>query len=113
MRERYGVGFWKEIRKEWPLMRGNFIFSMGDGRRVRFWEDRWCGDDTLSRSFPLLFELAASKEEWVVSGEEGGWNPHFSRSFNDWEMEMVERWISKNKKVEASCSPKRVGFDVR
>ena len=57
-------------------MRGNFVFSIGDGRRVRFWEDRWCGDDTLSRSFPSLFELTASKEEWVaevwvVSGEEG------------------------------------------
>ena len=47
-------------------MRGNFVFSIGDGRRVRFWEDRWYSDDTLSRSFPLLFELIASKEEWVA-----------------------------------------------
>ena len=57
-------------------MRGNFVFSIGDGRRVRFWEDRWCDDDTLSYSFPSLFELTASKEEWVaevwvVSEEEG------------------------------------------
>ena len=70
-------GFWKEIRKEWPLVRGNFIFSMGDRRRVRFWEDRWCGDDALSVSFPSLYAMAASKEAWVVevwdsSGREGG-----------------------------------------
>ena len=50
---------------------------MGDGRRVRFWKDRWCGDDTLSISFLSLFLLAVFKEEWVVKvwvalGEEGG-----------------------------------------
>ena len=58
-------------------MRSNFVFSMGDGRRVRFWKDRWCGDDTLSISFLSLFLLAVFKEEWVVEvwvalGEEGG-----------------------------------------
>ena len=68
------------------LMNSNLVFSMGEGRRVRFWEDRWCSDDTLSLPFPSLFALAAFKEEWVVdvwdaSREEGGWNPHFSRSF--------------------------------
>ena len=51
VREGYGVGFWKEIRKELPLMRSNFVFSVGDGRRVRFWEDTWCGDNNLSCSF--------------------------------------------------------------
>ena len=77
-------------------MKSNLVFSVGYGRRVRFWEDRWCSDDTLSLPFPSLFALAAFKEEWVVevwdaSREEGGWNPHFSRPFNDWELEMVER----------------------
>ena len=32
-------------------------------------------------------------EVWVASGEEGGWNPCFSRPFNDWEMEIVERFL--------------------
>ena len=36
-----------------------------------------------------------SKDEWVSnawerSGESGCWNPHFSRHFNDWELEEVE-----------------------
>ncbi|RVW96810.1 hypothetical protein CK203_026027 [Vitis vinifera] len=69
-----------------------------DGRRVRFWEDRWCGDEALSLSFPSLYALVTSKEAWVVevwdaSGEEGGWNPRFSRPFNEWQMEMVERFL--------------------
>ena len=79
-------------------MKNNFVFSIGDGRRVRFWEDRWCGDEALSHSFPSLYALVTSKEAWVVevwdaTGEDGGWNPRFSRRFNDWEMEMVERFI--------------------
>ena len=36
VREGYGVGLWKEIRKEGSLMLKNIAFSMGDGRRVRF-----------------------------------------------------------------------------
>ena len=79
-------------------MKNFFVFSTGDGRRVRFWEDRWCGDKALSLSFPSLYALVTSKEAWVVevwdaTGEDGGSNPHFSRRLNDWEMEMVERFI--------------------
>ncbi|RVW46482.1 ADP-ribosylation factor [Vitis vinifera] len=33
VREGYGVGFWKEIRKEGSLLLKNITFSVGDGRR--------------------------------------------------------------------------------
>ena len=36
VREGYGVGFWKEIRKEGSLMLTNYCFFVRDGRRVRF-----------------------------------------------------------------------------
>ena len=48
-------------------MKNNFVFFVGDGRRVRFWEDWWCSDEALSRSFPSLYALATSKEVWVSS----------------------------------------------
>ena len=93
------MGFWKEIRKEGSLMLKNITFSVGDGRRVRFWKNKWCGNNTLHDSFPSLFALVVSKDAWVVDcwdslGEEGGWNPRFSRSFNDWEVEAVARLLS-------------------
>ncbi|RVX17120.1 putative ribonuclease H protein [Vitis vinifera] len=53
VRESYGVGFWKEIRKE-----GAWV-----------------------------------EEFWDSSGEEGVWSPRFSRPFNDWEVEEVERLL--------------------
>ena len=38
-----GVSLWKEIRKEAAQMRANSDFLVGDSKRVRFWEDAWCG----------------------------------------------------------------------
>ncbi|RVW33020.1 hypothetical protein CK203_041517 [Vitis vinifera] len=64
-REGVGVGCWKEIKKEGSLLSNNIVFSVGNGRRVRFWKDSWCGDETLCYTFPSLFALAVSKEEWV------------------------------------------------
>ena len=77
------------------------MFSVGNGRRVRFWKDSWCGDETLCYTFPSLFALAVSKEEWVPKvwdpsvgggGGGGGWGPCFSRAFNDWEVVLAE-WL--------------------
>ena len=39
----YGTGLWKEIRKEWPLLFQNATFYVGNGRKIRFWKDIWCG----------------------------------------------------------------------
>ena len=60
------MGLWKEIRKEGSLLSNNIVFSMGNGRKVRFWKDIWCGDEALCDSFPSLFDLVVSKKEWVV-----------------------------------------------
>ena len=56
-------------------------------------------DVVLCDSFPFLYVSADSKEVRVVEvwdslGEEGGWNPRFSRPFNDWEVDLVERFLS-------------------
>ena len=93
------MGFWKEIRKEGSLLLKNVSFAMGDGRRVRFWKDIWCGNIPLCEAFPSLFALAVSQDAWVVDcwdsvGDVGGWIPCFSRSFTDWEVEAVERLLS-------------------
>ena len=71
---------------------------MGNGRRVKFWKDNWCGNFAFCNSFPSLYAFASSKEAWVgefwdSSGEEGVWSPRFSRPFNDWEVEEVERLL--------------------
>ncbi|RVX05286.1 hypothetical protein CK203_020231 [Vitis vinifera] len=72
-----------------------------NGRRVRFWRDRWCGDSPLCVSFPSLFALTDDKEAWVVDIWDplakgvGGWNPCFARAFNDWEVEEAESFLER------------------
>ena len=54
---------------------------------------------SLCEAFSSLFALAVSQDAWVTDcwdsmGDVGGWIPCFSRSFNDWEVEAVERLLS-------------------
>ncbi|WJZ95322.1 hypothetical protein VitviT2T_014100 [Vitis vinifera] len=107
-KEGHGVGLWKEISKESLLLLNNVSFSVGDGKRVRFWKDIWCGNTPLCEAFPSLFDLAGSKDAWVTDywdpmGEVGGWTPLFLRPFNNWEVEEVERLLSsiQGKRLDA------------
>ena len=49
-------------------------------------------------SLPSLYEVADSKgarwaELWEGPGSEGGWTFRFERSFNDWELDIVQCFI--------------------
>ncbi|RVX03344.1 hypothetical protein CK203_019918 [Vitis vinifera] len=66
VREVHGVGLRKGIRMDWDLVGARISFSVGNGRRVSFWRDRWCGDAPLCESFPSLYALSIEKEAWVA-----------------------------------------------
>ena len=100
MRSNYGVGLWKIIRNLWELVSCRISFIVGNGRRIKFWKDKWCGDELVCVSFPLLFAPAISKEAWVTdlwmhSNESSVWIPNFSKPLNDWEIETVECFLSR------------------
>ena len=42
-------------------------FSIGNGEKVRFWEDTWLGDKPLSSQYPSLYRIAHRKEVTVAS----------------------------------------------
>ena len=97
---RNGVGLWKAIRKKWGLFDGRVAFHLGNGQRVKFWKDKWCGDGPLCESFPSLFSISMSKNAWVSDvwnpvGDGIGWTPLFARAFNDWEIILLERLLQK------------------
>ena len=53
-REAHGMGLWKGIRLDWKLVSDRLAFKVGNGIRVSFWRDRWCGESPLCMSFPSL-----------------------------------------------------------
>ena len=65
-------------------------FVVGNRWRVLFLKDRWCGDNLLCVLYPSLFALLISKDAWVVNV----WNSCFFRSFNDWEVDCVARFLT-------------------
>jgi hypothetical protein len=96
----FGVGVWKHIRRGWELFSKFIRFEVGDGTRIRFWQDVWCGDQPLKESFPVLFRIARNKEAWVsdhmqITNEEIHWNVQFFREVQDWEVEVVLAFYSK------------------
>ena len=98
LRGGYGTSLWKEIRKEWPSFFQSSVFALGDGKRINFWKDTWCGGEALSARFPSLFNLALNKDArvadiWESGVGDGGWSPTFLRSLNDWEIEEMVRFL--------------------
>ena len=72
----------------------NIEFKVGNGTKIRFWTDNWCGIAELSQSFPQLYALAVHRnatvdEVWDSTFGQGGWNLRFIRAFNDWELDLV------------------------
>ena len=68
MSERYSVGLWKAIRKEWNYLNDRLAYQVGNGQRVRFRMDKWYGDEPLCESFPSLFTISMYKLGWWMFG---------------------------------------------
>ena len=85
---------------------------MGDGQRVKFWQDWWYGDRALNAVFPELFTISQDKEASVadlMSFPNGRlhWDFHFVRNVNNWELESLTSF----KDLLYSCHMEGVGED--
>ena len=63
-REDEGVGV-LELRYGWKGFNNKIGFRVGNGKKVRFWKDMWCGEEPLAMTSPELFSIATNKEAWV------------------------------------------------
>ncbi|XP_028126429.1 uncharacterized protein LOC114323149 [Camellia sinensis] len=59
---------------------GNCLIKVGNGNRIKFWHDKWCGTSCLKIDFPHLFNLSTDKE--------GSLHQFFARkiSSTDWNL---------------------------
>ncbi len=86
----YWVSLWKTISKDWPSFKRFISFDVGDGSRVSFWHNVWCGDRTLKEMFPTLLVIACNPKALVADllrGHNGTthWDLTFTRYIQDWE----------------------------
>jgi hypothetical protein len=78
----YGVGLWKNIRRGWSLLYSLTRFDLGDGSKIRFWDNVWCGESPLKVAFPVLFDIAREK------------NVNFIHVAHDWGLVIVASFLT-------------------
>jgi hypothetical protein len=82
------VRFWKNIRRGWRKFSSHTRFEVGNGSKVSFWHDLWCGDKVQKEVVPVLYGIACMKNASIVSHLEisGGFNQcnvSFARTAHD------------------------------
>jgi hypothetical protein len=87
----FGVGLWKNIRKCWKSFSSFTRLVVGDGTRIKFWHDLWCGDTVMKVAFLVLFGIARMKDTSVAAnvellGSSNQWNVSFTRETHDWKV---------------------------
>ena len=69
-------------------------FVVGNGERIRFWEDLWCGDQSLGSQYPRLFRVVLNKNILIFSilgpTRPFSGNFNFRRNLSDSEIEDLE-----------------------
>uniref|UniRef100_A0A2N9FZM9 Reverse transcriptase domain-containing protein n=1 Tax=Fagus sylvatica TaxID=28930 RepID=A0A2N9FZM9_FAGSY len=94
----HGVGLWKFIRAGWDTFSRFVKFKVGDGSRIRLWDDVWCIDVPLNEAFPGLYCLACIKDATVADsilfrGEDAHWEVNFTWTVQDWEVGTISFFL--------------------
>ena len=84
---------WKYISSLYEEFQHLVGFRVGDGRRIRFWEDVWWGDEALSTRFGDLYRISLASNcsivEMIVLQNNSsfhGWNLQFFINLQDREL---------------------------
>jgi len=94
--------WWKDLKEVWfsegwgRSFADGFKWSIGEGKDILFWEDRWLNGESLKSSFPRFFSISSSKNAKVSelgywSNGDWVWQLSWRRSFFEWEKSLAEQ----------------------
>ena len=94
-------------------------FKVGNGNKVRFWEDIWVSENSLEAMVPSLFKLSTLKSRPILEfsnqsslslGGYTSWNFHFSRNLMDREIDQLIELLQilERKRVCTSVEDERM-----
>ncbi|KAJ9700981.1 hypothetical protein PVL29_006352 [Vitis rotundifolia] len=85
---------WKAIAQVFQGFSLITRYVVGNGERIRFWEDLWRGDLPLGTQYPRLFRVVVDKNISISSvlgpSRPFSWNLNFRRNLSDSEIEDLE-----------------------
>ncbi|RVW61143.1 Transposon TX1 uncharacterized 149 kDa protein [Vitis vinifera] len=85
---------WKAIALVFQEFSKFTRFVVGDGDRIRFWDDLWWGDQPLGTQYPRLLSVVTDKNAPISSilgySRPFSWNFNFRRNLTDSEIEDLE-----------------------
>nr|CAN75609.1 hypothetical protein VITISV_002943 [Vitis vinifera] len=99
---------WKAIAQVFQKFSPFVRLVVGNGERIRFWEDLWWGNQTLCAQFAELYRVS-SVRNLTVSNVLGNsfplsWNFNFRRNLTDSEIDLFQRLMSSLHSVLLSPS---------
>ena len=78
----YGMSFFLNVS----------AFLLGEGTKIKFWKDGWCGVQPLTETFPSLFSLSLNQDALVADcwcNVSHSWNLGLRRNLLDNELDNV------------------------
>ncbi|RVW96808.1 Transposon TX1 uncharacterized 149 kDa protein [Vitis vinifera] len=99
---------WKVIAQVFQEFSPFVRLVVGNGERIRFWEDLWWGNQSLCSQFADLYRVISVKN-LTVSNVLGNsfplaWNLNFRRNLTDSEIDLLQRLMSSLSSVRFSPS---------
>ena len=75
------------------------MYDIGDGSKVQFWLDCWCGTSSLAARYPELYRISCSKEASVAdlmrySNGVLHWEIQFCREVHNRELKAFRSFIN-------------------
>lgn len=100
----YGCSLWRGIVSTEHIIKTNGKLWLGNGNRISFWGDCWCGNVSFASRFPRLFTLSTRPRGTVAahritSGMNTEWDLHFRRSLLDREIEELAELLQALEQV--------------